>query len=379
MATDIKEFHSGIVVSQNRYESFTPATINNEWFTSSPKLTTILSEADRAIGELNMFSNQIPDIDLFITMSRAKEATNSSQIEGTRTNIEEAFLSEEDIDSDRVSDWNEVQNYISTMNQSLASLDKMPISKRLIKYAHKTLMKDVRGQNKNPGHFRTSQNWIGGATINDATFIPPHHSEVLELMSDMEKFIHNDNIHVPHLIKIGLIHYQFETIHPFLDGNGRIGRLLITLYFVNFGLLKRPVLYLSDFFNKNKTLYYDNLMKVRLSNDLEQWLLFFLTGIIETCNKSIEAFEKIVALKARFDKEIMKQGVQSQNLDKIMNELYSSPIINAKKIKKITEVSNPTVYTLIESLVSMGVLIEMTGQKRNKLYVFGQYITLFAN
>ncbi len=379
MAIDIKQFHAGDFISQNRYKSFQPEKINQEWFTSSPKLSTTLSEANRLIGELNMFSNQIPNIDLFISLHRAKEASQSSKIEGTRTNIEDAFLPEEDIQSEKKDDWNEVQNYISAMNTSLKELDKLPISNRLIKKTHKILLQNVRGRTKLPGEFRKSQNWIGGATINDATFIPPHHSNVAELMSDIEKFIHNDSIHVPHLIKIGIVHYQFETIHPFLDGNGRIGRLLITLYLVSFDLLKRPVLYLSDFFEKNKTVYYDNLMKARLSNDMEQWLLFFLTGIIETAKKSIETFEKIILMKEKFDQEIIKQGKQTANISKIMEHLYSFPIINAKEVKDLTNVTTPTVYTILNSLVKMGILTEMTGQKRNRIYIFDQYFALFRS
>jgi len=377
MAIDIKGFKAGEFISQNRYKSFQPTKINQEWFTSSPKLSTTLSEANRLIGELNMFSNQIPNIDLFISLHRAKEASQSSKIEGTRTNIEDAFLPEKGIQSEKKDDWNEVQNYIKAMNTSLEEFDKLPISNRLIKKTHKILLQNVRGKTKLPGEFRTSQNWIGGATLNDATFIPPHHSNVNELMSDLEKFIHNDQIHVPHLLRIGIVHYQFETIHPFLDGNGRIGRLLITLYLVYFELLKRPVLYLSDFFEKNKTVYYDNLMKVRLSNDLEQWLLFFLTGIIETSKNSIETFEKIVAMKEKFDQEILKQGKQAENLFKVMEHLYSVPIINAKKVKALTKVTTPTVYTIISSLEEIGILSEMTGQKRNREYIFDKYFELF--
>ena len=377
MTRDIKDFTSGKFVTQNRYKSFQPEKINLEWVTSSPKLQTVMSEADRLIGELNMFSNQIPNIDLFVSLHRAKEASQSSKIEGTRTNIEDAFLSEDEVQEEKRDDWKEVQSYIKAMNDSLTELDKLPLSNRLFKKAHKILLENVRGNTKLPGSFRASQNWIGGATINDAVFIPPHHKDVPELMGDLEKFIHNEEIHVPHLMKIGIVHYQFETIHPFLDGNGRIGRLIITLYLVSFGLLKMPVLYLSDFFEKHKTVYYDNLMKARLSNDMEQWLLFFFTGIIETAKTSIATFKKILAMKAEFQQEVMNYGKQAENLNKVMDHLYSFPIIDAKKIKEITGVTTPTVYTIITALEKIGVLNEMTGRKRNRMYVFTKYLNLF--
>jgi Fic family protein len=379
MSHQITKFKSGSYITKNQYKSFNPEKINYEWLADSAKLQTLLSEANRYIGELNMFSNRIPNIDIFISLHRAMEASQSSRIEGTRTNIEEAFLEENEVDSEKKNDWKEVQNYIQAMNTSLKELDELPLSNRLIKRIHKILLNSVRGEKKTPGEFRVSQNWIGGSTIKDAIFVPPHHSEISDLMSDLEKFIHNDKIYVPHLIKIGIIHYQFETIHPFLDGNGRIGRLLITLYLVDSGLLKKPILYLSDFFERNKSLYYDNLMRVRDLNDLEQWLLFFLTGIIETSKKSIETFDKILTLKQEIEAKIMQGGKQVEKLSIIMEYLYSRPILNAKTIQEITQVTTPTVYSLIRTLQEIGVLQEMTGQKRNRLFQFSEYLNLFRH
>ena len=296
---DLQDFISGKQIKQIEYKSFSPEKINHEWIVSTPEVNKLLAEANRLIGELNAFSQIVPDVDFFITMHILKEATTSSRIEGTKTNMEEALVKEEDINPEKRDDWAEVQNYIKAINTSIKDLEKLPISNRLIKNTHKTLLSGVRGKHKIPGDFRTSQNWIG-ATLKDAIFIPPHYSEVIELMSDLEKFINEDEHHVPHLIKIAIVHYQFETIHPFLDGNGRLGRLLITLYLVSNNVLKKPSLYLSDFFEKNKGYYYDNLMTVRITSNLVQWIKFFLVGVIETSKESIQVFKDIIALTVSY-------------------------------------------------------------------------------
>ncbi len=227
----MKNFKSGQYISQGYYKSFQPEFINRQWYIESMEIIQLLSQADRELGRLDMYSKYIPNIDLFISMHVIKEATQSSKIEGTQTNMDEALLDKEDIPVNRRDDWEEVQNYIKAMEWAIRELDKLPISSRLIRGTHKILLQGVRGEKKLPGEFRNSQNWIGGATIKDAIFIPPVHTSVPKLMSDIEKFLHNEEIFLPELLKIGLVHYQFETIHPFLDGNGRVGRLLIPLYY----------------------------------------------------------------------------------------------------------------------------------------------------
>jgi Fic family protein len=221
----MKYFKSGQYISQGYYKSFQPEFINRQLQIDDMGILQLLSQADRELGRLDMYSKYIPNIELFISMHVLKEATQSSKIEGTQTNMDEALLDKEDLPVDKRDDWEEVQNYIKAMEWAIEHLDKLPFSSRLIRETHRVLLQGVRGEKKQPGEFRISQNWIGGATINDAVFIPPVHSSVPELMSDIEKFIHNEEIHIPELLKIGLVHYQFETIHPFLDGNGRVGRL----------------------------------------------------------------------------------------------------------------------------------------------------------
>jgi Fic family protein len=291
----MKNFNAGTYVSQGYYKSFQPALLNREWVIDNMPVISLLSKADRNLGRLDMYSEYV-DIDLFIQMHIAKEATQSSKIEGTQTKMEEAFLKKADIVAEKRDDWQEVQNYILAMNKAINQLHTLPFSVRLIKMAHKILLHGVRGHHKQPGEFRKSQNWIGGAALSDAVFIPPVHTEIANLMSDIEFFANAQHDHIPDLIKVALIHYQFETIHPFLDGNGRTGRLLITLYLVYKGVLKRPILYLSDFFERNRMLYYDNLTKVRTHNDIVQWLKFFLTGIVETSRKGVETLDAMMQL-----------------------------------------------------------------------------------
>jgi len=373
----MKDFTSGSFISQKGYKSFQPAKINRQWKIDNMELLSLLSQADRQIGRLDMYSEYIPNIDLFIGMHVLKEATKSSKIEGTKTNIEDALLNKEDLNEEKRDDWQEVQNYIAALNSAISNLEKLPLSSRLIKQTHKLLLKGVRGKHKLPGEFRSSQNWIGGANIADATFIPPNHISVGDYMSDLEKFVHNNDFHFPDLLKIALIHYQFETIHPFLDGNGRVGRLIITLYLVERGILKRPILYLSDFFEKNRMLYYDNLTRVREKNDILQWFKFFLVGVIETAKNSVNTFDNILKLQKEVDLKIQKLGSRSNNAQTLINHLFQNPVIEAQKAKELTGLSLPSVYKLIDELERHKILNEITGAKRGKLYIFKDYISLF--
>ena len=374
----METFKAGAYQKQSSYRSFEPNHINRSWQITDMEVIQLLSKADRQLGRLDMYSEYV-NIDLFIRMHIAKEATQSSKIEGTQTNMEEAFLSKEEISQEKRDDWEEVQNYISAMNEAVRLLHKLPFSSRLIKQTHKILLQGVRGNHKLPGEFRTSQNWIGGATLSDAVFIPPVHTSIGDLMSDIEKFANDELNPLPDLLKIAIIHYQFETIHPFLDGNGRVGRLLITLYLVSRGILKQPILYLSDFFEQNRMLYYDNLTRVRTHNDINQWLKFFLTGVIETAKKGVTTFNGIMQLQKILDTKIKSLGSRSGDARKVIDYLYTQPIIEVDKVEELIQKSNVTAYKLLANLEELDILKEISGAQRNKLYIFKDYLDLFNN
>ena len=376
----LEDFKSGKYVRQNDYKCFSPAKINHAWSWEDGRINTLLAEANRQLGALDAYSANVPDIDIFIEMHVAKEATKSSKIEGTQTNIEEALKRESEIVPERKDDWQEVQNYIDAMNTSINGLKTIPVSTRLLKQAHKILMRGVRGEQRDPGEFRASQNWIGGASLKDATYIPPAHTEINELMSDLENFLHNDQIDVPVLIRTGIAHYQFESIHPFLDGNGRIGRLLITLYLVSSGLLTKPSLYLSDYIEKHRQLYYDNLNNVRTNNDILQWIKFFLVGIIETSKNGIDTFKSILKLKEEIDdKKLVTLGAKLTNAKLLMKYLYKKPVVTAQEIKEQLNVSLPTANSLLADFEKLEILKEKTGWKRNREFEFTEYLDLFRD
>ncbi len=375
---NIQSFKAGTDKKQYGYNSFSPADVNHDWLVSDAKINNLLSEADRKLGELNAFSQLIPDVDFFIKMHITKEATKSSRIEGTQTSIEDVLQSEKYITPEKRNDWQEVHNYIEAMNFSIEQLHKLPLSNRLLKQTHKKLLQGVRGKHKMPGEFRTSQNWIGGSSLKDAAFIPPHHNDLPDLMADLEKLLNNDELQVPHLIRIAIAHYQFETIHPFLDGNGRLGRLLITLYLVSNKILRKPALYLSDFFERNRSHYYDNLTVVRTKNNLKQWITFFLVGITETAQNSIETFNAIIKLRHTIEeKQIIQLGKRVPLAKQFITYLYSKPIIDAAEAAKVLNVNISTAHRLIQDFEKLKILKEQTGSKRNRVFVFENYLNLF--
>ena len=375
----MKDFTAGMYRQQREYKSFSPSFINCPFARENPQIDQLVEQAANLLGALNAYAEIVPDVDFSMPMSIAKEAIDSNLIEGTKTEIDEIVLPQTEIPPIRQEDWQEVQNYIEAMNFAITELPRIPISMRLLKDAHKILLSGVRGKHKAPGEIRRSQNWIGGSSPADALFVPPPPEELPELLSDLEKFWHNPSLQLPYLIKIAITHYQFETIHPFLDGNGRCGRLLIVLQLIDAQLLNKPALYVSTFFEKNKVSYYNAFTRVRTANDLEQWIIFFLLGIVETAQHGLKTFKAIIALRQEYDTKILTLGSRAKNAQKLLQRMYATPIVNVRLVEKELDTSFSSANRLLKSLTELGLLKETTGHSRNRLFVLEKYLNLFRS
>ena len=354
----LEDYKSGEYVKMNDYKAFIPSKINYNWGWDDTKLDKLLAEANRQIGELNAYSLLIPNVDLYIKMYVKIEANKSSRIEGTRTTVEEDLLDVTDINPEKRDDWEEVQNYVKATNYGVERIKNgFPVCTRLIRELHKILMQGVRGEHKTPGEFRTSQNWIGGSMPSNAVYVPPPHTEIAECLTDFEKFI--------------------ESIHPFLDGNGRIGRLLIPLYIQSKGMLDKSCLYISDYIERNKNTYYDMLTRVRTHNDMIAWIKFFLEAIIETSKTAKEKFRNVVELTMEMDKIIVNLPVKSDSVKKVIDVLYNEPVINRKKLCDITKIKEGTIKNIINCLLENNIIVETTGYSRNQIFTFQKYTDLF--
>ncbi len=374
---NLKDFKAGRHVQQYEYRSFSPALVNHAWTWNAPDLNTLLESAAQALAELNAYSLIVPDVDMFIQMHVVKEANTSSRIEGTQTEMDEVIQPKEFVAPEHRNDWQEVQNYIRAMNRAIEDLERLPLSNRLLRDTHRILLDGVRGEAKTRGRFRVSQNWIGGSGPSDAFFVPPHHEEVGELTGDLEKFWHNETIHVPHLIRVAIAHYQFETIHPFLDGNGRIGRLLITLYLVSKGVLKKPTFYLSAYMEKHKEAYYDALTRVRTDDDLEGWIRFFLRATLETARNGRAAFEGILQLRTEVEALTLSLGQRAENARKLLNRLYEKSMITPGEAAELLGVTHQTASLLIHKFEELNILEKAWKTERSQVYVFWRYLKLF--
>ncbi len=372
----MKNFNAWIWKNQFDYKSFLPTKINKDFFWEDKQINILLEKANLELWKLESFSNFIPDIDFFISMHIWKEAIQSSKIEGTKTEFDDLFIDKKRSFEEK-NDIIEVQNYIKALNLWIKNLEKLPLSFRLFSEIHKTLLVWVRWEHKNPWEIRRSQNWIGWTNLQNAFFIPPHIDDLWELISDFEKFLHNKNLQIPELIKTALMHYQFETLHPYLDWNWRIWRLLIILYLMEKNILSKPILYISDFFEKNKWAYYDSLTIVRNSSDIEHFIKFFLTWIIETCKSSISTFESILDLKQKTDEKILKFGSRAEKAKKLLIYLFSKPIVNSKEVQKLLEITPATANTLLYLFVEKWILEEISDSERNKIFAFEEYLELF--
>ncbi len=344
------------------------------------RLQHVLSEADLALGRLDGSIQILPQPDLFILMYVRKEAVLSSQIEGTQSSLHDVLTAEAQmVDSKRPQDVDEVLNYIAAMRHGIEQLEELPVSVRLIREIHKRLMQGVRGQHLRPGELRTSQNWIGprGRPLSEAMFIPPPPHEIAGALGALENFLHADDS-LPVLIKIGLAHVQFETIHPFLDGNGRVERLLITFLLCEKGVLREPVLYLSHYFKRNRRRYYELLQATRDEGDWERWLEFFLQGVREVSEQAARTAQRILALREDHRAVIAENlGGAGGNGHRVLEHLFLHPIISVNDVKNLIDVSYPAANTLVGRLINLGVLEEITGRSRNRRFRYSPYVNLF--
>lgn len=343
-------------------------------------LQVLLSQADRALSRLDGISYILPNPDLFVAMYVKKEAVLSSQIEGTQASLVDVLEFEAGAKAlEKVHDVAEVVNYVKAMNYGLERLKELPMSLRLMKEIHEVLLKDVRGSDKTPGEFRKTQNWIGppGYSLRDATFVPPPPDNVVGAMGDLERFIHTRSP-MPPLVKSALIHYQFETIHPFLDGNGRIGRLLITFHLCWENILSRPLLYLSYFFKRNREEYYDRLNTVRENDDFEGWVKFFLKGVVEVSEQAALTAQRVMALQKSDTDRLLKAGVASPHAVILLDKLFSFPIITVPEVKKMLGTTYETANSLVKRFEKAGILRETTGKRRNRLYAYAGFLEIIA-
>lgn len=339
----------------------------------------LLSKADMAVARLDGMGYILPNVNLFIAMYVKKEALLSSQIEGTQASLEDLFQFESGSEIENVNDVEEVVNYIKALNYGIERLDTLPMSLRLIKEIHEILMQGVRGFDKTPGEMKKTQNWIGppGSTLKDATYVPPPPHECLTAMGDLEVYMHQANT-LPILIDCALVHYQFETIHPFLDGNGRLGRLIITFYLYWKGVLGKPLLYLSYFFKKNRQEYYDRLNLVRKKGDFEQWVTFFLEGVVETAESAVETAKAILELQTSHRNLLWQKKISSPLAVGVLEKLFYSPLVTVKEISSSFDVSYQAASTLVSQIEQAGILKEITGQKRNKRYIYAEYMNILS-
>ncbi len=363
------------------YRAFIPAPLPPADLRLDGNLQRLLSEADTALGRLDGSVQTLPNPDLFVLMYVRKEAVLSSQIEGTQSSLHDLLAAEaQALGTDRIArDVDEVVNYVKAMRHGLARLKSFPLSTRLIREIHAELMQGTRGGRLTPGEVRTSQNWIGpeGVSLADAVFVPPPPHEVPRCLSDLEQYLHGDDKY-PFLVKVGLAHAQFETIHPFLDGNGRIGRLLITLLLCEHGTLAQPVLYLSIFLKRNRSEYYDRLQAIRDDGAWEAWLEFFLRGVAEVSAEARQTARNIIELREEHRQLVTDNlGRGSATATRVLESLYAKPIVSVQELAERLQLTKAAANDVVARLTKLGLLREITGQKRNRRFRYDPYVALF--
>ncbi|MDO5314259.1 MAG: Fic family protein [bacterium] len=373
----LEDFEAGRWMERFHYKCFVPELVNHAWTWESAALTVQLEQAVRALSALDACSRFVPDINLFIRMHVVREANASSRIEGTQTEMDEAVLPVEAVAGERRDDWREVNNYVRAMDEAVAELAELPLSMRLLKTAHARLLDGVRGRHKMPGEIRTSQNWIGGASLATARFIPPAAEYLPDLLGDLEFFWHNDRIEVPNLIRAAITHYQFETIHPFLDGNGRVGRLLIPFYLISKGDLSLPCFYISDYLECHRETYYAALSDARRRGGLLAWVSFFLTAVKETGENGCRTFQKIFQFRDEMLEYCAQKGTRGGNIQRIIRYLYSHPRTTIPEIANGVGLDYRTANRCVNDMAADGVLRLSAEIARSRIYNLQRYLDLF--
>jgi Fic family protein len=369
------------------YEAFIPADLppSDPPIEIDEEMNDLLSKADRSLGRLDGAARVLPNPDLFVAMYMRHEAVLSSQIEGTQSSLQDVLEFEAEgmkkpDAAEKARDAEEVFNYVEAMRVGLEKLDELPLSLRLIREIHGVLMQGVRGQDDRPGKFREKQNYIGAGVLKDpkeAQYVPPPPQKMFDALDNFEEFIRKDReIELPLLLQCGVAHAQFETIHPFLDGNGRMGRLLIVFMLCEREILRQPVLYISHFMNKNKTQYYDLLQRIRTGGDWEEWLKFFLKGVRKVSQAAIETTESINKIRKK-NKALVTEEVNSQYAHPLLDYLFVRPVVSINQAKETLDCSYNTAQQVIEGFENLGLVSEITGQERNRLFRFDEYLELF--
>ena len=375
----VESFLSGKYRNNGDFKSFIPSPINDTWVWSSSEINELLSQADRELGALSTYPELIPDLDIYIRMHIRVEANKSNRIEGTKTSIEEDMLPKENLVSEKRDDVQEIENYIKAMDYGVKRIidDDFPFSSRFLRELHQILLQGVRGEYKTPGEFRRSQNFIGGSKPSDAVYVPPSIADLDAAMEDFDRFA-NRNDDLPVLIRLAIMHYQFETIHPFLDGNGRIGRLMIPLYLLSRNILGKPCFYISDYFETHRSEYYAALQDTRVRNDMERWICFFLRASIATARKAKDTFNRVLRLVDKYNRYIAETKSMHTTISSIIREMYSRPIASVAILSEMTGIGVTIVNSAVNTLVADGVLSEITGGKRNRVFMLTEYMEIFS-
>lgn len=378
MHNRLEKFEQGTYRNQGDFKSFCPSFINKQWQWEDAELNFLLAEANKELGGLNTYSELIPDIDVYIRMHIRAEANKSNKIEGTNTTLEEDMMDKENIPLEKRNDVQEVNNYIDAMNYGIERIlqDDFPFTSRLLREMHEILLRGVRGKNKTPGEFRHSQNFIGGSMPANARYVPPSMADLDVLIGDLDKFM-NEIETMPELVKIAMIHYQFETIHPFLDGNGRIGRLMVPLYLLSKKELQKPCFYISDYFERNRIEYYDRLQSVREHGAMLDWIKFFMRASIETSKAAKIKFKNAVEQVNEYNHYLINKKNNAGSLQQILNVMYCQPVATSEQLSALTGLTVQTINRMVKILCEDNILIEVTGNKRNRVFTLYKYLKVF--